>query len=127
MGNAFTLKTLIVNIALLFASHAIPRLLQISYMSPLFSSLIGGTFIGMGILSLARHNASVGGTGVITLWGQKYYGVNAGKSQMVLDLLVFFAALFRLPYGPLLWSVLSAIAMNAMLLAWHKPGRYTGT
>ena len=53
MGRAFTLKTLIVNIALSAATQAVPYLLSINYIHPLFSALVGGTFLGMGILSLA--------------------------------------------------------------------------
>ncbi|UUE10062.1 YitT family protein [Dickeya zeae] len=126
MGRAFTLKTLIVNIALSLATQAVPRLLTINYVHPLFSALVGGTFLGMGILSLARHNASVGGTGVVTLWLYKRFNINAGKSQMLLDMLVFAISLFTMPIPLLLWSALSALAMNAMLMNWHKPGRYRG-
>lgn len=126
MGRAFTLKTLIVNIALSLATQAVPRLLTINYVHPLFSALVGGTFLGMGILSLARHNASVGGTGVVTLWLYKRFNINAGKSQMLLDMLVFAISLFTMPVSLLLWSALSALAMNAMLMNWHKPGRYQG-
>ncbi|QWT42813.1 YitT family protein [Dickeya dadantii] len=126
MGRAFTLKTLIVNIALSAATQAVPGLLTINYIHPLFSALVGGTFLGMGILSLARHNASVGGTGVVTLWLYKRFNINAGKSQMLLDILVFAVSIFTMPAHLLLWSALSALAMNAMLMNWHKPGRYQG-
>ncbi|WP_038912316.1 YitT family protein [Dickeya dadantii] len=126
MGRAFTLKTLIVNIALSAATQAVPGLLTINYIHPLFSALVGGTFLGMGILSLARHNASVGGTGVVTLWLYKRFNINAGKSQMLLDMLVFAVSIFTMPAHLLLWSALSALAMNAMLMNWHKPGRYQG-
>ncbi|TYL43157.1 YitT family protein [Dickeya sp. ws52] len=126
MGRAFTLKTLIVNIALSLATQAVPGLLTIDYVHPLFSALVGGTFLGMGILSLARHNASVGGTGVLTLWLYKRFNINAGKSQMLLDVLVFAISMLTMPITLLLWSALSALAMNAMLMNWHKPGRYQG-
>ncbi|MCA7001058.1 YitT family protein [Dickeya solani] len=126
MGRAFTLKTLIVNIALSAATQAVPGLLSINYIHPLFSALVGGTFLGMGILSLARHNASVGGTGVVTLWLYKRFNINAGKSQMLLDVLVFAVSIFTMPAHLLLWSAFSALAMNAMLMNWHKPGRYQG-
>nr|WP_236886927.1 YitT family protein [Dickeya chrysanthemi] len=126
MGRAFTLKTLIVNIALSLATQAVPGLLTINYVHPLFSALVGGTFLGMGILSLARHNASVGGTGVVTLWLYKRFNINAGKSQMLLDVLVFIVSMITMPVHLLLWSALSALAMNAMLMNWHKPGRYQG-
>lgn len=126
MGRAFTVKTLVVSVTLGLATQAVPLFISISYLNPLFSALVGGTFIGMGILSLARHNASVGGTGVVTLWLYRRFGINAGKSQMVLDVAVFLISLFNLPAVLLLWSALSALAMNAMLMNWHKPGRYQG-
>lgn len=126
MGRAFTLKTLIVSITLGLATQAVPMLITISYLHPLFAALVGGTFIGMGILSLARHNASVGGTGVVTLWMYRRFGINAGKSQMAFDALVFILSLIKMPLMLLLWSALSALAMNAMLMNWHKPGRYQG-
>ncbi len=126
MGRAFTIKTLIVSITLGLATQAVPMLITISYLHPLFAALVGGTFIGMGILSLARHNASVGGTGVVTLWMYRRFGINAGKSQMALDALVFLLSLIKMPLLLLLWSALSALAMNAMLMNWHKPGRYQG-
>ncbi|AUH02369.1 YitT family protein [Prodigiosinella confusarubida] len=127
MGKGFTLKTLLVNIALSILTQAIPHLIVINYIHPLFSALVGGTFIGMGILSLARHNASVGGTGAITLWLYKRFNINAGKTQMLLDVLVFLVSLAKMPAMLLFWSAISALAMNAMLMNWHKPGRYQGS
>ncbi|MFC3395701.1 YitT family protein [Brenneria rubrifaciens] len=124
MGRAFTLKTLIVNLALSLATQGIPHFITISYIHPLFSALIGGTFLGMGILSLARHNASVGGTGVVTLWLYRRFNMNVGKTQMLLDLLVFSLSLINMSAMLLFWSAISALAMNAMLMNWHKPGRY---
>ena len=126
MGRAFTLKTLIVSVALGSVTQVVPLLITISYLHPLFAALVGGTFIGMGVLSLARHNASVGGTGVVTLWLYRRFGINAGKSQMALDVLVFLISLSKMPISLLLWSALSAFAMNTMLMNWHKPGRYQG-
>jgi len=32
-----------------------------------------------------------------------------------------------IPAGRVGWSAISAIAMSAMVVAWHRPGRYTGT
>ena len=59
MGRAFTLKTLIVNVALSAATQAVPLLLTVSYVHPLFAALVGN-LPRHGVLSLARHNASVG-------------------------------------------------------------------
>ncbi|WP_448622752.1 hypothetical protein [Dickeya fangzhongdai] len=45
---------------------------------------------------------------------------------MLLDVLVFAVSMITMPVHLLLWSALSALAMNAMLMNWHKPGRYQG-
>lgn len=74
MGLAFTLKTVIVNLLLMGSSLALPHLITFQNMSPLLSAVAGGTMIGVGILFLARHNASAGGTVVLTLWIQKSLG-----------------------------------------------------
>lgn len=62
----------------------------------------------------------------MTLWMYRRFGINAGKSQMALDAVVFLLSLIKMPLLLLLWSALSALAMNAMLMNWHKPGRYQG-
>ena len=126
MGKVFALKTVVVNIVLGISTHFLPHFMHIDYLHPVFAALFGGTIIGLGILCLARHNASVGGTGALTLWIQKKYQINAGKSQMVLDALIFVLALTCLDASIVALSAVSAIAMNAMLIIWHKPGRYTG-
>ena len=77
MERAFIVNTLNINTALSAPTQAVPLLLTVSYVHPLFSALVGGTFLGMGVLSLARHNASVGGIGVVTLWLQRRTGINA--------------------------------------------------
>ena len=126
MGKAFALKTVFVNVVLGLSTHFLPYFIHIDYLHPVFAALFGGTIIGLGILCLARHNASVGGTGALTLWIQKKYRINAGKSQMAMDVGVFLLALTCLDASIVLLSAVSAIATNAMLIIWHKPGRYQG-
>jgi len=122
MGRGFGAKTLVVSAVLGAAINLLGRSLVIADISPAFSALAGGTTLGMGILCLARHNASLGGTGTLVLWGQRRYGVNAGVSQMGLDALLFAGASSLLPSPIVLWSLLGTLAMNAVLIAWHKPG-----
>ena len=80
----------------------------------------------MGVLSLARHGAGVGGTGVVTLWLYKRYGINAGLTQIGFDVVILAVSLIVLSPGRLAWSALSAAAISGILVAWHRPGRYTG-
>ncbi len=126
MGRAFTLKTVIVNLAIVGLGMAAPYALKLQTIHPLFAALFGGTMIGMGILSLARHGAGAGGTGVLALYMQKKKGINAGLTQMACDALILLASVFTLHPQQLLYSAISAIAMSGVLVGFHKPERYIG-
>ncbi|ALM87223.1 hypothetical protein ASB57_23915 [Bordetella sp. N] len=126
MGRSFGIKSAFVSVAIGVGVSIITRSLDVSNIDNGFAAIAGGTFLGMGILCLARHNASLGGTSTLTLWIQKRYRINAGKTQLAFDLALFCVAAAYLPAAKILWSALGTLAMNAMLIAWHKPGRYRG-
>lgn len=126
MGRRFALKTTIASFGITALSLLVHRVMGLSFIHPLFAALFGGTVIGMGILSLARHQAGVGGTGVITLWLQKTRGINAGRVQLGIDAAILTVSLAVLPCCQVLLSAVSALAMSAVLIVFHRPGRYIG-
>ncbi|SFC51031.1 YitT family protein [Massilia yuzhufengensis] len=126
MGWRFTAKSLVGSVLIMTLLKLIPNGLVIGHVDPMVAALGGGTFCGMGILALARHGAGVGGTGIVTLWLQKKYGINAGRTQVLIDAVILLAALAIVEPVLVGWSSLSAIAMSSMVMAWHRPGRYFG-
>lgn len=68
----------------------------------------------------------MGGTGSVVLWVQKRFGINAGISQLACDCILFLVASFYLPVDKMIWSLVGTVAMNLVLIIWHKPGRYRG-
>ncbi|RDE06256.1 YitT family protein [Sphingomonas aracearum] len=126
MGTKFMIRTILVNGAIALFGTLLRLSMRVTDVHPLFAALVGGTVIGLGILFLARHNAGVGGTGVITLWLQKHRGWNAGRTQIAIDVVILLVSLLVLPAGRIAWSALSAAAISGVLIAWHRPGRYTG-
>jgi uncharacterized membrane-anchored protein YitT (DUF2179 family) len=126
MGLAFGLKTLFANIAIMAMGLLMPHALQLAAISPLFAALFGGSIIGFGILAIARHGAGVGGLGVVALILQKSRGWNAGRTQMIGDAVILLASLPLLSLDRFLLSILSAAAINAVLIVNHRPGRYIG-
>jgi len=62
----------------------------------------------------------------VTLWLQRTRGINAGKAQMAFDACLFVAAAFTQPAYLLAWSLVGTVAMNYVLMCWHKDGRYRG-
>ncbi|WAC49596.1 YitT family protein [Asticcacaulis sp. SL142] len=126
MGWRFTVKTIVVNIAIMAMAALFPHLFTPAHLNPIFASIFGGTIIGMGILALARHGAGAGGTGVLSLYLQKTRGINAGKTQAVCDALIMTASVFVVSPMNLLYSVISAAAMSTVMMTYHKPQRYLG-
>ena len=127
MGWRFTVKSMIGSVLIMGMLAIMPHVYTIGYIHPAGAALIGGTFCGMGILSFARHDAGVGGTGILTLWIMQRYGINAGRTQMMIDGVIMLASL--LVVAPILsgWSALSAVAMSTVVLTWHRPGRYVAS
>lgn len=126
LGWTFTFKTLATNLLLAGLAWGMPHWLTVGGIDPIFSAVFGGTIIGMGILALARHRSSVGGVGVLALYLQERRGISAGKVQMAADCLVVAAAFFTISFDKLLLSIASAVALSAVIIANHKPGRYAG-
>ncbi|WP_277978504.1 YitT family protein [Sphingomonas phyllosphaerae] len=126
MGRRFTLRTALVGIGVAALGTVTRYGLSIAYINPAFAALAGGSVIGFGALALARHHAGIGGTGVVTLWLQQRRGWNAGRTQIAIDAVILLVSLVALPLERVAWSALSAAAISGILIAWHRPGRYTG-
>lgn len=124
MGPRFAIKSTLASCGITFLLALTPRALHIDFESPLFAALVGGTLNGMGVLALARHGSGVGGTGVLTLWLQRTRGINAGIVQVAIDSTILLTSILVIAPGRAGWSALSAVAMSAMVIAWHRPGRY---
>jgi uncharacterized membrane-anchored protein YitT (DUF2179 family) len=125
LGWRFAIKSAVTVALLSGLTQLIPHWLQ-GRIDPWFAAIFGGTVIGLGILSLARHKSSVGGIGVVAIYLYEKRGINAGKVQAAADTLIIGSAFVAVDLSHLALSVLSAIALSLVLFAYHKPGRYTG-
>ncbi len=125
MGAAFTLKTLAVNLLLAAISLGMPRVIHVE-VEPAFAAVAGGVLVGLGLLTLVRHRASVGGIGIVAIWAQERHGISAGRVQMAADAAILLAALLVLPTGRLPLSAASAFLLDLIVLMNHRPGRYVG-
>jgi uncharacterized membrane-anchored protein YitT (DUF2179 family) len=126
LGWTFAIKSVLTTALLSVMIAWFPRWLHISAINPLFAAIFGGSITGMGVLALARHRSSVGGIGVLALYLHETRGINAGKVQVSADALIIAAAFFAIDLSHLLLSILSAGALSLVMIAYHRPGRYTG-
>ena len=124
LGRVFTLKTFAAVALLSVASELMPMLLSFSHLEPVFAAVTGGLLIGIGLLILFRHQASVGGVGIVAVTLQERRGWRAGTVQMVIDVSILLAALAVVPIAQVLLSIVGALSLNLVLAINHRPGRY---
>lgn len=126
MGLPFTIKT-VASVALVsYFSGQVAGWIGIDQINPLYAALVGGGLIGLGILSLFRHKASVGGINILALYLQENFGIRAGYFQLGVDALILVIAFFVLPFDRVLYSILGAVMLNMIIALNHRPGRYVG-
>ncbi len=126
MGWPFAIKTFAsVGLVSYFTAN-IPHWLGISEIHPLFAALVGGGMMGLGILSLFRHKASVGGINILALYLQENFSIRAGYFQLGVDAVILVAAFFVLPFDRVVYSILGALVLNMIIATNHKPCRYVG-
>lgn len=126
MGWTFTIKTFICVSLLAIYTEALPMLVSLQSINPVFAAVMGGFLAGVGLLILIRHKASLGGLGVLAIHLQNSKGWRAGKVQMAADFVIVGAAfLVRDPLSVGL-SIVGALALNLVIAVNHKAGRYMG-
>ena len=126
MGWPFALKTFASVALVSFFTANIPLWISIDQINPLFAALVGGGLVGLGILSLFRHKASVGGINILSLYLQDNFNIRAGYFQLAVDGVILVAAFFVLPFDRVVYSIFGALVLNAIVAFNHKPGRYVG-
>jgi uncharacterized membrane-anchored protein YitT (DUF2179 family) len=125
-GWDFTLRTAAAIALVSGFSVVIDLFLRIDEIQPLFGTLAGNVFAGVGLLILFRHRASLGGVNVIALVVQERTGFRAGWTQMIFDVVIIASALTVVPWPNVLMSAGGAVVLNLILALNHRPGRYIG-
>jgi uncharacterized membrane-anchored protein YitT (DUF2179 family) len=126
MGWPFAIKTFVCVALVSFFSAHISDWLDISRIEPLYAAIVGGGMIGLGILSLFRHKASVGGINILALYLQDNFGIRAGYFQLGIDAVILVSAFFVLPFDRVIYSIIGAVVLNLIIATNHRPGRYVG-
>jgi uncharacterized membrane-anchored protein YitT (DUF2179 family) len=124
MGRSFTLKTVLAVGLLAGLVNLLPRLISFAALSPLFTAVMGGLLMGVGILMLFRHRASLGGFNVLALYLQDRFGWRAGRVQMALDGMIVLASFAVVDWQHVALSVLGAVMLSQTLVTNHRKERY---
>lgn len=126
MGWKFTARTFCAVLLVSLLASRTGHWIGFSRLDPLYATLIGGTIIGVGLLILFRHRASLGGVNILVLFLQERFGWRAGYVQLAIDAAILLGGLFVVPAQKVALSLLGALAINLVLALNHRPGRYVG-
>lgn len=126
MGWRFTVKTFCAVALVSVLTEVHPRFMHITMLDPFYTAAFGGLLMGVGFIVLFRHQASLGGVNILSLYLQDTYGIRAGKVQMAIDLTILLASYFVVDVKALLASVVGAVAINLVIWMNHRRDRYVG-
>ena len=124
LGWVFTLKTFAAVALMSLISDTLPLILNVEMVHPALGAVLGGILAGVGLISLFRHGATLGGVGVVALWLQDARSIKAGNTQLAFDLVVFALAFWVLPIDVVIWSLLGAVILNMIITINHRRDRY---
>ncbi|MBC7276289.1 YitT family protein [Nocardioides sp.] len=123
-GVWFTVRSLGCVIAVSAMTRVHADLLPLYGLDTIYGVVAGNLLVGIGLLVIFRHGASLGGFNVLALVLQERLDLRAGYVQMGLDLSVILLALAVVSPATVLLSALGAVILNIILAFNHRPGRY---
>lgn len=126
MGLTFTLKSFAAVAMVSLLSEAFAQTIRFDTLPVWLASPLAGGLIGMGLIIVFRHGASLGGIGVLALYLQDKTGFKAGYTQLVFDAVLFAVAILFLPWQTVAWSLLGAVITNLIIATNHRKDRYVG-
>lgn len=124
IGWRFTVKSLSAVTLMSALADGLPLVLTINDLPDWLGAAMFGLLAGVGLLSLFRHGATLGGVGIVALWLQDTRGIKAGSTQLAFDIFVFAGALFLFPWQSVAWSLLGAVILNGIMTINHRRDRY---
>jgi uncharacterized membrane-anchored protein YitT (DUF2179 family) len=125
-GSVFAIRTLFVVAGISACSQFLEQILVFDAIAPWLAAVLGGAAGGMGLVAIFRHNASAGGLTIVGIIIEHATGFRAGRFQLGVDALVFFAAAFVLSFEQLIFSLLGAVITN-MAIVWNFDVAQSGT
>ncbi|ADU30298.1 YitT family protein [Evansella cellulosilytica] len=114
MGWKFTIST-IFSVATLSIMTELVQLTPYFYVHPLVGSITGGMIVGFGLCLLFLNGSSLGGANILSLFLQKRFNLDPGKTMFVFDLVVILIGLYSVGLIRGAYSILSIIMLSAVI------------
>ncbi len=121
MGLAFTLRTFTAVSILTLLSEMMHHWFAFTISEPLLAAILGGMLIGFGLIILFRHQASLGGLNILSVYLERRYGIHASKTTLAADILIVLLAFWLFEPMKVLCSLAAFMFMASVVGRYHRP------
>tara|TARA_R110001583_G_scaffold24286_1_gene88702 strand:+ start:474 stop:1076 length:603 start_codon:yes stop_codon:yes gene_type:complete len=123
LGRDFMVRTFLSVSLLSLLSELMRQYVSLS-IHPILSAALGGLLVGFGLIILFRHNASLGGLNILSVYLERRFGIHASKTTLTADIFVLFAAVFFLDLSQLGYSLLAFLLLSSVVGRYHRPPKW---
>ncbi len=121
MGREFTLRTFASVSILTVLSELMRHWFDFSISEPLLAAVLGGMLIGFGLIILFRHQASLGGLNILSIYLERRFGIHASKTTLVADIMIVILAFWLFEPLQVLCSLVAFLFMGSVVGRYHRP------
>jgi len=121
MGPGFTARTFVSVSLLSLLSELMRRYLTFDIAEPVMSAVLGGMLVGFGLIILFRHQASLGGLSILSIFLERRCGIHAGRTTLMADALIVALAFCVFEPLQVLYSLLAFLCMSSVVGRYHRP------
>lgn len=125
MGKSFTFKSVFAIALVSTLSDTLSSMIIIDTIPLWLAAFIGGGLMGIGLLLVFRHGASLGGVNILALYLEKHYGIHTGKVIFVIDMIVLTCAFQVYSANQVLYSVVASLVLTSVIGRYHKKAPIT--
>ncbi|SIP96671.1 YitT family protein [Marinobacterium stanieri] len=121
MGWHFTLRTFAAVSTLTLLSELMRRWFDFSISEPLLAAIVGGMLVGFGLIILFRHQASLGGLNILSIYLERRFDIHASKTTLAADILIVLAAFWLFEPLQVIFSLAAFLSMASVVGRYHRP------
>ncbi|MEO9274028.1 YitT family protein [Marinomonas sp. 5E14-1] len=123
LGRDFTLRTF-ASVSLLSILSELMKYYAVLSIHPLLSAALGGLLVGFGLIILFRHNTSLGGLNILSVYLERKFNIHASKTTLIADIFVLIAAITFLDLTRLGLSLIAFVLLSSVVGRYHKPPKW---
>ncbi len=124
LGKTFTIKSFVAVAMFSTIVEVQKHVFRLEDIDPVWAAVMGGLLIGMGLLAMFRHRASLGGVSVLAIYAQEKFGLRAGFVQLAIDCVIMAVSFAIASPWIVFCSVIGAVTMNLFIAINHRKDRY---